>query len=37
MRAVAEITINYSVRIGSRKEKQFSLLLDILLYKNKQN
>lgn len=29
MRAIVEININYRVRVGSRNEKQFSLLLDI--------
>ena len=29
MRTGHEININYRVRVGSRKEKQFSLLLDI--------
>lgn len=29
MRTGHEINIKYGVRIGSRKEKQFSLLLDI--------
>ena len=34
MRAVAEININYGVYISSYNEKQLSILLDILIYKN---
>lgn len=37
MHAVTEITINNGASISSLENEKLSILLDILLYKNKQN
>ena len=37
VRAVTEININYGASISSLENEKLSILLDILIYKNKQN